>query len=102
MKRNRLINQQEVEKSMRVLVVNDDIGVLSAALGLHDPSEVWWYASFSREKEGMDHGLLRGRVIAKHLIGAEDIAEMGGWDKVRKAMPRSFTPSTEGGTDESE
>ena len=85
---------------MRVLVMSDDIGVLSASLGLHDPSEVWWYTSFNREKEGMNHGLLRGRVIAKNIVGKE-VADMG-WDKVRKAMPRSLAPSNEGGTDESE
>ena len=87
-------------KIMRVLVMSEDIGVLSAALGLHDPSEVWWYTSFNREKEGMEQGLLRGRIVPSHLIG-EEVAEQG-WDKVRKAMPRSFTPSTEGGIDESE
>jgi len=85
---------------MRVLVMSDDIGVLSASLGLHDPSEVWWYTSFNREKEGMNHGLLRGRVIAKNIVGKE-VADMG-WDKVRKAMPRSLAPSNEGGADESE
>ena len=88
-------------KGMRVLVVNEDIAVLSAALGLHDPAEVWWYTSFSREKEGMRHGLLRGRIIPKHRVGDEEVLDLG-WDKVRKAMPRSMAPSKEGAADESE
>lgn len=86
---------------MRVLVMSDDIGVLSASLGLHDPSEVWWYTSFNREKEGMNHGLLRGRIVPQHLVSEDEVIDMN-WDKVRKAMPRSFTPSNEGGDDESE
>tara|TARA_R100000008_G_scaffold980_2_gene838 strand:+ start:18654 stop:18911 length:258 start_codon:yes stop_codon:yes gene_type:complete len=85
---------------MRILVDSEDIAVLSAALGIHDPEEVWWYTSFTREKEGINHGLLRGRVIPKHQVG-EEVFDMG-WDKVRKAMPRSMKPSNEGGSDESE
>ena len=85
----------------RVLVMSDDVSVLSAALGLHDPAEVWWYADFHREGEGIRHGLLVGRVIPKHLVSADELLDQD-WSKVRKAMPRSFTPSSEGGLDESE
>ena len=86
---------------MRVWVMSDDIGVLSASLGLHDPSEVWWDTSFNREKEGMNHGLLRGRIVPQHLVSEDEVIDMN-WDKVRKAMTRSFTPSNEAGDDESE
>tara|TARA_R100000995_G_scaffold35555_1_gene16235 strand:- start:10751 stop:11008 length:258 start_codon:yes stop_codon:yes gene_type:complete len=85
---------------MRVLVLTEDIGVLAAAIGQHGPESVWWYANFSRASEGEEHGLVRGNLIASHVASKEDI--VAGFDKVMKAMPRSFTPSKEGGADESE
>ena len=85
---------------MRVLVLTEDIGVLAVAIGQHGPENVWWCANFSRALEGEEHGLERGRLIPSH--GVDKKALSSSFDKVMKAMPRTFSPSKEGGADESE
>ena len=72
---------------MKVLVASKDIEVLAAALGQHTPEEIWWWSENSRRKEGYALGLLRYRIIEN--MSREEAIDMG-WDKIMKALPRSF------------
>jgi len=77
---------------MKVLVASHDIEVLAAALGQHSPEEIWWWSQDSRRKEGYALGLLRYRIIEN--VSREEAIDMG-WDKVMKALPRSFEPKVD-------
>jgi hypothetical protein len=73
---------------MKVLVASKDIEVLAAALGQHPAEDIWWWSEESRRKEGYALGLLRYRIVETPT--REQAIDMG-WDKVMKALPRSFT-----------
>jgi hypothetical protein len=77
---------------MKVLVASHDIEVLAAALGQHPAEDVWWWCQDSRRKEGYALGLLRYRIIEN--VSREEAIDMG-WDKVMKALPRSFEPKVD-------
>ena len=79
---------------MKVLVATDDIEVLAAALGQHTAEEGWWWANEADRKKGYKLGLLKGSIIPNTTFTREEAINLG-WDKVMKALPRSFTPKEE-------
>jgi len=79
---------------MRVLVATDDIEVLAAALGQHSPEEVFWWANEADRKAGYRLGLVKGHIVANTTLTRDEAIDLG-WDKVMKALPRSFTPKVD-------
>lgn len=75
---------------MKILVASQDIEVLAAALGQHPAEHIWWWSQESRRKEGYALGMLRYRIV--EAATREEAIDFMEWDKVMKALPRSFTP----------
>ena len=78
---------------MKILVASQDIEVLAAALGQHPAEHIWWWSQESRRKEGYALGMLRYRIIETPT--REEAINSMEWDKVMKALPRSFTPKVD-------
>ena len=80
---------------MVYLVNNDDVSVLESAIKEHGASEVFWYASFSRRREGVAVGMTND-IIAKQMVELKDIKKDFTMYSSKKSTPAPKKKETKG------